>query len=576
MSIAAQSPKSRCAIYTRKSSEEGLEQAFNSLHAQREACEAYVLSQQHEGWVSLHKAYDDGGFSGGNTDRPALVELLADIRSGIIDVIVVYKVDRLSRSLADFVRLVDLFDKHNVSFVSVTQQFNTANSMGRLTLNVLLSFAQFEREVTSERIRDKICASKKKGMWMGGHAPLGYDAKDRELAINAAEAATVRHIYQRYLDLGCVRKLKTELDETGYVSKRRMIQDKPSGGKSFSRGALYTLLKNPLYVGQVRQGNKLYPGQHEAILDKDMWDAVQKRLSENRSDKRLRTKAKEPSLLAGLLFDDNGNPMSPSHTRKGSKRYRYYVSQAVLQYREKDIGSVARVPAHAVEDRVIGQLLTLLRSPVKLLEAIDIPNLAAHSQESLCATAQALSENWNSQDESSKIEKLTTAIGRVEVGQSKLSIEYLRGGLAELAGLDMTSSTKREITDQKMVVTIPVKLKRCGIETRLVISDQPQHSEPAPPASVTALKAAVLKGMTWNQQLITRKRRSMTDIAKHEGVSRQFVASSIQLAFLSPRIIRMIAAGNVPMSLTLESLKGGFPLEWDKQEALLLKGFPAK
>lgn len=576
MSTVVQQSRTRCAIYTRKSSEEGLEQAFNSLHAQREACEAYVLSQQHEGWKSLATQYDDGGFSGGNTDRPALAQLLADIKSGRIDVIVVYKVDRLSRSLADFVRLVDLFDKHNVSFVSVTQQFNTANSMGRLTLNVLLSFAQFEREVTSERIRDKICASKKKGMWMGGHAPLGYDALNRELAINQIEANSVRHIYQRYLELGCVRKLKTELDKTGYVSKRRVIQGKPTGGNSFSRGALYTLLKNPLYVGQVRQGNKLYPGQHEAILDKNIWDAVQKQLSANRSDNRLRTKAKEPSLLAGLLFDDNGNPMSPSHTKKGSKRYRYYVSQAVLQYREKDIGTVARVPAHAIEDRVIEHFLILLRSPIKFLDAVDISGLAAHSQEWLSATALSLHENWSSQEESSKIEILTTAIERIEVGQSKLSIEYLRDGLAKLAGLDVASHPRQENSDQKMVVTIPVKLKRCGIETRLVISDKPPQSEPAPPASVTALKAAVLKGITWNQQLITCKRRSMTEIAKHEGVSRQFVAASIQLAFLSPRIIRMIAAGNVPMSLTLESLKGGFPLEWDKQEALLLKGVTAQ
>lgn len=575
MSRVAQSPKLRCAVYTRKSSEEGLEQAFNSLHAQREACEAYVLSQQHEGWLSLPKDYDDGGFSGGNTDRPALAELLTDIRAGYIDVIIVYKVDRLSRSLADFVQLVDLFDKHNVSFVSVTQQFNTANSMGRLTLNVLLSFAQFEREVTSERIRDKICASKKKGMWMGGHVPLGYEAVNRELTINAAEAETVRHIYQRYLELGCVRRLKTELDDTEYVSKHRLIQGKPAGGKPFSRGALYTLLKNPLYVGQVKQGNQLYSGQHEAILDKGTWDAVQNKLSENRSNKRLRTKAKEPSLLAGLLYDDNGNPMSPTHTKKGSKRYRYYVSQAVLQYREKEIGSVARVPAHAVEDRVIEQLLNLLRSPVKFLEAIDISDLAAHSQERLCSTALALSQNWNSEDESSKIDKLTTAIERIEVGQNKLSIEYRRDGLAQITGYDKSSSKSRERTAQKFMITLPVKLKRCGIESRLVITDQPEQSEPAPSASVTALKSAVLKGMTWNQELITRKRKSMTEIAKREGVSRQFVAASIQLAFLSPRIIRMIAAGNVPMSLTLESLKGGFPLEWDKQEALLLKGFPA-
>ena len=245
----ASSKHRHCAIYTRKSSEEGLEQAFNSLDAQREACEAYIKSQQHEGWKTLSRHYDDGGFSGGNTERPGLAQLLEDIKAGRVDVIVVYKVDRLSRSLADFVRLIELFDHHDVSFVSVTQQFNTSSSMGRLTLNVLLSFAQFEREVTGERIRDKIKASKQKGMWMGGVVPLGYDVIDKNLVVNEQEARTVRHIYNRYLALGCVRRLKEELDAKGYISKVRATEGVHAGGRPFSRGALYTLLKNPLYTG---------------------------------------------------------------------------------------------------------------------------------------------------------------------------------------------------------------------------------------------------------------------------------------------------------------------------------------
>src|SRR5690242_2470736 len=317
--------RQRCAIYTRKSSEEGLEQEFNSLAAQREACEAFIRSQQHEGWGLAKTRYDDGGFSGGNLERPALQQLIADTRAGRIDIVVVYKVDRLTRSLADFARLVELFDAEAVSFVSVTQQFNTTSSMGRLTLNVLLSFAQFEREVTGERIRDKIAASKKKGMWMGGNIPLGYDANERSLVINPAEAETVRRIFALYRELGCVRRVKEEADRLGLRTKSSTTANGiQRGGKPFSRGHLYTLLSNPIYAGLIAHKGQLHPGQQPALIDDASWSIVRDQLAANTRDHRHRAKSAEPSLLAGLRVDARGDRRTPSHAIKRGRRYRYY------------------------------------------------------------------------------------------------------------------------------------------------------------------------------------------------------------------------------------------------------------
>ncbi|GLK76459.1 hypothetical protein GCM10008171_17130 [Methylopila jiangsuensis] len=294
--------KLRCAVYPRKSSEQGLEQEFNSLDAQREACEAYVASQRHEGWILSPVLYDDGGFSGGSMERPALQRLLADIAAGEIDVVVVYKVDRLTRALSDFARIVELFDRHRVSFVSVTQAFNTTTSMGRLTLNVLLSFAQFEREITGERIRDKIAASKKKGMWMGGQPPLGYDVRERKLVVNEAEAANVRSIFRRYIELGSVRELKAELDASSVISKLRMAADGSRyGGKPFSRGALYLMLSNRIYRGDIVHKTEVYPGEHAAIVDEALFAEAQSILADNRVERTTGSTAAEPSLLAGIV-----------------------------------------------------------------------------------------------------------------------------------------------------------------------------------------------------------------------------------------------------------------------------------
>ena len=433
----ADASRRRCAIYTRKSSEEGLEQEFNSLAAQREACEAYIRSQQHEGWVLARNRYDDGGFSGGNLERPAAQRLLTDIRAGRIDIVVVYKVDRLTRSLADFARLVELFDAQSVSFVSVTQQFNTTSSMGRLTLNVLLSFAQFEREVTGERIRDKIAASKKKGMWMGGNVPLGYDASERTLVINPAEAETVRRIFALYRELGCVRRVKEEADRLGLRTKcSTTTNGTERGGKPFSRGHLYTLLSNPIYTGQIAHKGKLHPGQQPALIDDESWSTVRNQLAANTSDHRRRAKAAEPSLLAGLLVDARGERLTPSHAVKKGRRYRYYVSAALITDAGTDRAQGWRLAAREIEEAVIRVLIDALTSPASLVErfgAVGMPSDQIRKVLSRAARmAAALS---GSPGERAKL--VRELVEKIMVDEKTIIIK-LRRGL--LLGEDVSSS----------------------------------------------------------------------------------------------------------------------------------------
>jgi site-specific DNA recombinase len=350
----------RCAVYTRKSSEHGLEQDFNSLDAQREAGEAFIKSQAHEGWKLIKTHYDDGGLSGDTLERPALQLLLTDIRSRKIDVVVVYKVDRLTRLLADFAKLVELFESHDVSFVSVTQQFNTTTSMGRLTLNVLLSFAQFEREVAGERIRDKFAASRRKGMWMGGTIPLGYDVKDRKLVVNETEAETVRFIFRRYLAVGCVSKLQIDLDRNGVRSKKRILTSgQVLGGCSFGRGALYHLLRNRIYRGEVVHKGVAYPGEHKSIVDENLWNAVQVKLSGDIVRQR-RARIESGALLGDLIFDSRGNRMTPTYTVRRRNRYRYYVSRGAVQNRRGGQGALPRVAADDVERLVVQALARAL------------------------------------------------------------------------------------------------------------------------------------------------------------------------------------------------------------------------
>src|SRR5262245_55182550 len=362
----------RCAIYTRVSTDHGLEQDFNSLDAQYDASQAYIRSQAHAGWILLKAKYDDGGLSGGNTDRLALQRLLNDVRAGKIDIIVVYKVDRLTRSLADFAKLVELFDQRNVSFVSVTQQFNTTTSMGRLTLNVLLSFAQFEREVTSERIRDKIAASKRKGLWVGGMAPLGYDTRDRKIAVNETEAERVRAIFRSYLRLGSLNLLMADLREQGVVTKVRILKSGATvGGIPFTRGPLAHLLRNRFYIGEVMFKGEVLAGEQPPIIDRDLFEAVQAKLTEQVNSHKAK-RMKSEALLAGRIFDDRGNRMTPSHVRKRGIKYRYYLSAALLQGQPERAGSIRRVPAVDVEAVVTKSVRDHLDQSAKIEDTVLI------------------------------------------------------------------------------------------------------------------------------------------------------------------------------------------------------------
>ena len=383
----------RCAVYTRKSTEEGLDQAFNSLDAQREACEAFIRSQRHEGWQLVRKAYDDGGFSGGSMDRPALQALMKDVSAGLVDVIVVYKIDRLTRSLADFAKMVEVFDAKGVSFVSVTQQFNTTTSMGRLTLNVLLSFAQFEREVTAERIRDKIAASRKKGMWMGGSPPLGYDVKDKKLVVNEAEAATVRQLFEAYVRLGSTKALAAWARSEGITTKIRKRSDGSirAGGKPFSRGNLHALLNYRTYIGEVTHKGNVYPGEQDAIVARDLWDFAQAKLGEGKSTQRSACACANTSMLTGLVFDETGDRLTPSHATKKGRRYRYYVSRRLIESDTHDL-SGWRLPAHEIERVVITTLSAFVKNTRELMAMIGDQNLAATTLNQSLNRAHQLAE----------------------------------------------------------------------------------------------------------------------------------------------------------------------------------------
>src|SRR5438094_795261 len=453
--------RKRCAIYTRKSSEEGLEQEFNSLQAQSEACEAYIRSQRHEGWALARTRYDDGGFSGGNIERPALQRLLADIQGGRIDIVVVYKVDRLTRSLADFARLVEIFDATGVSFVSVTQQFNTTSSMGRLTLNVLLSFAQFEREVTGERIRDKIAASKKKGMWMGGNVPLGYDASERTLIVNPAEAETVRRIFALYRELGCVRRVKEEADRLALRTKRSTTAGGiERGGRPFSRGHIYNLLSNPIYIGEIAHKGQLYPGQHPALIDAYTWAAVGDQLAANARDHRRKAHVTEPSLLAGVLVDVRGERLTASHAVKKSRRYRYYVSTKAGRDRPQGW----RLAAQEIEDAVIKVLADALTSPAVLLERFGTAGIPSGQTRKMLdrATRFAAALNRSPAERAKVVQDL---IEKVVIEEDAITIKVRRSPL--LGGAVMPPLS--ENSDSPIELTTPVAFRRRGVEMRLVL-----------------------------------------------------------------------------------------------------------
>src|SRR5262245_33700636 len=481
--------RKRCAIYTRKSSEEGLEQEFNSLAAQREACEAYIRSQQHEGWGMAKTHYDDAGFSGGNLERPALQCLLADVRTGRIDIVVVYKVDRLTRSLADFARLVEIFDGHSVSFVSGTQQFTTTSSMGRLTLNVLLSFAQFEREITGERIRDKIAASKQKGMWMGGNPPLGYRVSERVLVIDPAEAETVRRIFVLYRELGCVRGVKDATDRLGLRTKRRTTANGVErGGAPFSRGHLYRLLSNPIYTGRIAHKGQLYPGQHPALIDEETWTAVRNQLAANAGAHRRNPQAAEPSLLAGLLVDAQGARLTPSHAVKNGRRYRYYISAALSTATGNDGGQNWRLAAREIEECVISILIDALTNPARLLEGPTMPGMSSDQMRKLLGRAARLAAALRrAPEERAKI--VRELVDQVIV-DGKQIVSKLRHGVL-LSG-EVPSRISDEPGASTIELTAAVDFTRCGVATKMVLPGLTRQNQPA--RCDPALIKAVVRG----------------------------------------------------------------------------------
>ncbi|MBL8629745.1 MAG: recombinase family protein [Rhodospirillaceae bacterium] len=559
--MASEKKKLVCAIYTRKSSEEGLEQEFNSLDAQREACEAYIRSQKHEGWVVLDAAYDDGGFSGGNMERPGLVRLLVDIRAQKIDIVVVYKVDRLTRALSDFAKIVETFDGHGVSFVSVTQQFNTTTSMGRLTLNVLLSFAQFEREVTGERIRDKIAASKKKGMWMGGNIPLGYRLEDRKLVPDEIEADMVREIFRIYCELKCVRKMKAVIEAKGIRTKAWVSSSgKKHGGLGFSRGNLYYVLKNRIYLGEIVHKGNAYAGQHEAIVSEELWNRTHGLLEKNRIDRKNGKGFRSYSPLAGIIFDDRGNRLTATHAGSGLEKRRYYVSQAVLQHDSSKIGSIKRVPAPEIEGVVERQLAALFAQPQQI--AVELYG-SASSPEILRQITESLSEFRESESGAKLLHtKLRSVLKRVTVGVDVVQIEIGREALVLSLNLPKLPSSQ---ADQTFEIKVAVRVKKGGRPGKILISELALGR--SVPVINPSLVKAVVRGHIWDEQL--RSGLSISEISLKENVNRTYVGQVVQLAHLAPDITEAILDGRQPEGFKVEELLKPLPATWADQRKQL-------
>jgi DNA invertase Pin-like site-specific DNA recombinase len=517
--MAANSMKPvRCAIYTRKSTEHGLELEFNSLDAQRDACEAYIKSQASQGWWALPQHYDDPAYSGGNLDRPALQRLLKDIDAGRIDVIVVYKIDRLTRSLADFAKLVEAFDARSISFVAVTQQFNTTTSMGRLTLNVLLSFAQFERELSSERVRDKVAASRRKGKWTGGTVPLGYDAKDKKLVINKAEADTVRYIFKRYLELQSFGKLVEDLDKRGIVTKRRNTKLKKfNGGIPFTYGPLAHFLKNRLYIGEVGHNGKWFAGEHKAIVDRKIFDQLQQLLASKSASRKSRRAASE-ALLMGKLYDNHGNVMSPSFSSKNGVRYRFYVSSALLRGRKADAGSVGRVSAQEIEE----------------------------------AVAAALRERFDPMGERpTDTVSIIQHVQRVVIARDHILItpEHSNGA--------------SDIDGAVPEIKIPWRIKSTDTTATLETSGETAsaHNE--------VLIQSIIRSHVWLRSLRDGTYQTIESLADANRLHPKVVRQALRLAFLSPDVTSAILAGTQPTGLSLATIPKLLPLPWPEHPHLL-------
>jgi len=540
----------RCAIYTRKSTEEGLEQGFNSLDAQHEACAAYIASQKHEGWRPVKERYDDGGFSGGTTERPALKRLLAEVDAGRISMIVVYKIDRLTRSLADFARLVERLEAKGCSFVSVTQAFNTSTSMGRLTLNVLLSFAQFEREVAGERIRDKIAASKKRGLWMGGTLPLGYDRhpdpREQVLVVNEDEAETVRQIFDLYEQCGNLSALTAEVRRLDLRSKSRKGRDgREMGDRPLARGQLHYLLTNPVYIGRTRHGRTEHAGQHPALISEAQWQRVQAMLTEAAGRKRGGTALPEPgAALTGRLVDETGDRLTPTHAQKGARRYRYYVSHRLVTGRTDK--SAWRTPARALEQALATGVAAHLRARVDQHDLLTRPDLARHDdllrRLELSGTGAQAEGVWLGLIDSGKLarEAVTLVLSRERV----------------TAFFDLCPAA---LAPGALQLSLPLALRRRGVEQRLVIGT-PQN------VPDTQLVAHLTRAHRWLGEI--RRGRDIRSLAKADGISEGCLRVHLQLAFLAPAIQQAILDGTQPEALTLHRLtRPEMPADWSAQYA---------
>jgi DNA invertase Pin-like site-specific DNA recombinase len=512
----------RCAIYTRVSTEHGLEQEFNSLDAQREACAAFIKSQLGEGWRLTPTHYDDGGYSGGSMARPALQRLRSDIEAGTIDVVVVYKVDRLTRSLADFAKLVELFDQQGVSFVSVTQSFNTTSSMGRLTLNVLLSFAQFEREVTGERIRDKIAASKKKGLRVGGPVPLGYSAKDKKLVIEPGEADTVRMIFERYLEVGSLTALVLDLAERGVRTKRSPRRDGTiRGDVPFRKGALAFLLRNRAYLGEIVHKGRFYRGEHEAIVPAELFQKVQERLDEQtQNDDGIRVNTASP--LIGRLFDDRGNRMTPATTNKRGIRYRYYVSTALVEGRREAAGSVPRVPAADIE-AVVGYAVMAKLGRGSGQQAVE------------ASSGERDAFPWH------EIRCVTIKSGTIDIN------------------LDDASNANAAL------LTVPWSLTAFRRRRELIATEGEIDVRPIRSETRARLVEGIALAKTWLDELMSGRVTSTHAIAKREKLSERSVRMTLNLAFLSPTLMKAAVDGTLPRRMGICNLANA-DLEWSRQD----------
>jgi DNA invertase Pin-like site-specific DNA recombinase len=545
---AAKTKPVRCAIYTRVSTDHGLEQDFNSLDAQRDAAQAYIRSQAHAEWTLVRSHYDDGGYSGASTDRPALQQLLNDVQARKIDVIVVYKVDRLTRSLADFAKLVELFDAHGVSFVSVTQQFNTTTSMGRLTLNVLLSFAQFEREVTAERIRDKIAASKRKGLWVGGMVPLGYDSRERRITVSEEEAERVRTIFRRYLELGSLHQLMADLRVRGIVTKVRRLSDgRTIGGIPFTRGPLAYLLRNRFYLGEVVYKGEVCPGEQPAIVGRDLFEAVQAKLTEQRTS-QSQTRLRSGALLLGRIFDDRGNRMSPSHVGKGGARYRYYVSAALLQGRTEQAGSVGRIPAPKVERVVVEAIRARLDDTTIADRELIRSHLARVEVKADCLSIEMVGSEHGAQHHDLHSDDADGAI---------------------LSDVQASCDSGTTLSHAKAnLFTVPWRKASVKRRREIIMPQAPSSdSRPIRPETRAKLVGSIARGRRWLAEVVAGN-TSIDDIAAHEGCSPRHVTMTISLAFLAPDLIKAALDGRLPRGIGVTRLADP-PTEWLRQYKML-------